>query len=172
MNAERFNDLIYLIREGIDKNALNEIYTFYFPKIVKFLFRKYSDRHFAENIAQDFFYKLLVFHDKQFITNPTGWIYTIADNLAKNELKYIHRHCAALTVSTDASAQDENSVFEQILYNEYRKKLNNLDKQTKDIILMFIFEERTHKEIADELFLSHEAVRKKYRRGLRKLQKM
>ncbi|NQU94677.1 MAG: sigma-70 family RNA polymerase sigma factor [Candidatus Omnitrophica bacterium] len=79
--------LVRKFREG-DRACFDELYNAYKERIFNFINRKIGDRAVAEELTQEVFINIYLNINRY---EPRGlfkaWIYTIASNLAKNELK-------------------------------------------------------------------------------------
>lgn len=167
MNSREFN---YCLRElKNEEKAFKKLYVFYFPKIVFHIFYIYRNKDFGEDVAQEFFLKLLDIEDVGKVECPNAWVYTVAENIAKN---IFNREKANLSDPLDEVQTSAFDTYTYQLYGEYWEKLNKLDDVTRKIIMMKVFEGYRFKEIADELNMKTDTARQKYCRGLKKLKKM
>lgn len=169
MVPKKFNKLLKEVKCNL--RAFTELYTYYFPKVVFFITNKYRDTQLGEDVAQDLFIKLFDIQ-YEYINNPLAWLYTLADNAAKNMLKKKSRE--ELVPNFDAveykmAANQEES--DQIIFGKYFKRLEKLDFQSRDIVLKHVFENYSFKDIANETGLKYEAVRQRYHRSIVKLRK-
>ena len=84
-------ELILAFQNG-DRDAFNHIVNRYKDKLTNFLYRFTYDIDAAQDLAQDTLLKVYINKDsyKQ-IAKFSTWIYTIASNLAKTELRKIKR---------------------------------------------------------------------------------
>lgn len=163
MNGKEFNKLVKNL--SIAK-CFDKLYFFYYPKIVAHIYFKFHNKSLAEDIAQDFFLKLL---DKGVdcpIEYPTAWVYTVCDNLAKDVIKKDKKYALSLE---NLKLSEPDDAFENALFGEYRNSLKTLDTQTHDIIIKHYYEGYSLKEIAEILGLNYSTVRQKCSRGLKKL---
>ena len=160
MDEKEFNKLSKNLH--IAKN-FNKLYKFYYPKIVNHIYFKFHNKSLGEDIAQDFFLKLLHNGVNSYIEHPTAWVYTVCDNLAKDVLK---KNDLPLESSALSSPDD---TFENMLFGEYKNRIKELDAQSRDIILMHFYEGYRLKEIAEILQINYNTVRQKCSRGLKKL---
>jgi len=84
--------LISLVQEG-DEVAFEQIVTLYKNKIVNFIFQLTRDYEKAVELAQETFMRVYFKANKyQPIAPLSSWIYAIASNLAKTELKKARRY--------------------------------------------------------------------------------
>ena len=93
MDKTDFTDemLIKKFQRG-DRNSYTELVNRYKDKIINFTFRYLGDYDLAEDISQETFLKLYIKKDSyREIAKFSTWLYTIAGNLAKTELRKIKR---------------------------------------------------------------------------------
>jgi len=94
---------------GGEERAFGELVTRYQTRLLNFVYRTIGDRERAEDLVQEVFvrvYRHLQRFDrsKKFST----WIYTIASNLAKNELRNRSRNPLVLFQAIRANWQDDD----------------------------------------------------------------
>lgn len=165
MNEKQFNKLIRKVR---NPKYFNCLYEYYFPKIVSHIYFKFKRKDLGEDVAQDFFTKLLHKEIDCHISNPNAWIYTVCDNIAKDMLKSEKRYNAAYI---NMKIEEIDTTFEDVLFGEYRKQLDDLDDETRKILIMRFYEGYSLKEISETMKLNYNTVRQKFSRGVKKLKK-
>jgi RNA polymerase sigma-70 factor (ECF subfamily) len=82
-------DLTLVVRYlGGDERAFTELYKSYKPRLMRFIFSNINDQERAEDLVQETFRRVFK-HLHQFdrAKKFSTWIYTIANNFAKNELR-------------------------------------------------------------------------------------
>ena len=94
---------------GGDERAFQELVERYQTRLLNFIYRTIGDRERAEDLVQEVFirvYRHLHRFDrsKKFST----WVYTIASNLAKNELRNRSRNPLVLFQTVQKNFQDED----------------------------------------------------------------
>jgi len=94
---------------GGEERAFSELVTRYQTRLLNFVYRTIGDREKAEHLVQEVFirvYRHLHRFDrsKKFST----WVYTIASNLAKNELRNRSRNPLVLFQTVQKNFQDED----------------------------------------------------------------
>jgi len=102
-------ELLKLVHDG-DTVAFDVIVKRYKMRLINFVFRFVRDRDLAEEIVQETF--LRVFRERknyERISNFSTWIFTIAGNLAKSELR---RRKRWRFFSIDQQDNDEGAEFE------------------------------------------------------------
>lgn len=161
VEAKKFNKLLKQINSN--KFALNEIYSFYYKRIVIFLLPDYGE-YIAVEVAQDFFVHLCDIAQKQdYVEYPTSWIYKCCDNMAKRKISYQSR----LTELPDNIVAKQD--VDKTIYGELYDQLKLLDDTSQKIIKMYYWYGYSLKEIANMLGKKHSAIRKQHSRALAKL---
>ena len=106
--------LIKQFQEG-DRQSYNELVFRYKDKILNFLYRFVYDMDLAEDLAQETFLKVYLKKDSyREISKFSTWMYTIASNLAKTELRKIKRR-KTYSISEISDVDREVNFFVQIL---------------------------------------------------------
>ena len=82
MDAHTFNR--QLKRLASDKRALEALYAEYALPMKAHLLRRFGSLVSAEDVTQDVFVKLLSLRDPPRVEYPASWLYTLADNRAKD----------------------------------------------------------------------------------------
>src|SRR6188472_977169 len=98
---------------GGEERAFQELVERYQTRLLNFIYRTIGDREKAEDLVQEVFirvYRHLHRFDrsKKFST----WVYTIASNLAKNELRNRSRNPLVLFTTMQGSSEDEERPVE------------------------------------------------------------
>lgn len=163
MDKARFNKLLSEYKSS--QRAFDELYTYYFHRIVYHVSWKFS-REIAEDVAQEFFLKLMRIELDEPVENPTSWVYTVADNLARSFLKKYK--------SYDELTGDEFYEFISDFDERetIKKCLAELTSAERKIVVMYYFEGYSLKEIAGIIGENYDAVKKRHARTLKKLQKI
>jgi RNA polymerase sigma-70 factor, ECF subfamily len=149
---------------GGDERAFTELVERYQTRLLNFIYRTIGDRERAEDLVQEVFirvYRHLHRFDrsKKFST----WVYTIASNLAKNELRNRSRNPLVLfqTVTKNWQDQDRPLQFEDPMSRPddlYRKRhLREIVEQTvaqlpehhRNVFVLRELEGKSYEEIAE-----------------------
>lgn len=147
-----------------DKRAFTELANRYHLRLLNFIYRTIGDRDRAEDLVQETFirvYRHLHRFDqsKKFST----WAYTIAGNLAKNELRNRSRNPLVLfqTIKKNWEADHRPLEWEDNTYRPddlYRKRhlkemveraVNKLPEHHRVVFVLREMEGKTYEEIAD-----------------------
>jgi RNA polymerase sigma-70 factor (ECF subfamily) len=166
---------IFKERTGKDFSTL---YTKYYPKLIYFISKICKDVQKAEDISTDSFIVALEKIDKydkekaQFST----WLFTIARNLALQDLKIENR-----SISLDIEFDDEGTTLKDFIqetesneavYDVYSKKADVLKKHISDlkepyktVIEMREIDRMSYKDIADKLNKNLSTIKSQIRNG-------
>lgn len=172
MDTKEFNRLIKSLE--IDKNLLDDIYLFYQPKIflhIKIMFGKYGDE-FARDVTQDFFFYL--YKNRKNLPNikyPVSWIFTVCDNIARKKLDKGYHNVEFNDANENIVYLDNEELFIEsyIKTENIRFAIQQLSLIEQKILFEKIWLGYTLKEVAVRTDQNYEAIKKKYRRSLKKL---
>ena len=163
MDAKRFNKLI--ARIATDNSALEEIYSFYYDRIV-FHLSCYYDNEISKDATHELFMRLIQgkIHGRD-IRYPTAWMFKCAENIAKAyacvENKSVEYNDALCGEYLDAELSLDNIEY-------YIEELDAIDKK---IIRLYYVAGYSLKEISIVLKLSYPNVRQRHRRAIKKMRK-
>ena len=150
---------------------LEQIYKQYFETVNKYLFCLTHNSDISEELTQETFYKAV----KKINTfkgecKMSVWLCQIAKNLWYDELK---KNKKWEIIEQTFLIQSEENLEENIILNENKlelyKKLQKLDKQTREVIYLRITGELSFKEIGDILNKTENWARVTFYRGKQKL---
>ena len=146
--------LVRRIQEG-DEMAFAEIVKIYKDKIVNFLWKITGDYQKAVELSQETFMRV---YFKAYRYKPiapfSSWVYTIASNLAKTEMKKMRRYAAVslddvqnnLPMETYASNPTDSGLLSNL-----REALNSLHPRYKIPVILKDIEGFSQEEIAQML---------------------
>ena len=173
-------ELIIAFQKG-DRESFNLLCNRYKDKLTNFIYRFTSNIDSAQDLAQDTLLKVYINKDSyREIAKFSTWIYTIAGNLAKTELRKIKRRqtYSISDLSTDdrefvLHKSDEES-FEDIEDTSVsgsilEKSLMDLDDEFKNIIILRDIQELSYDEISKILQIPLGTVKSRINRGRFKL---
>jgi len=179
----RDEELIASFQKG-DKDAFNQIVLRYKDKLTNFIYRYTYDIDSAEDLAQDTLLKVYINKDSyREIAKFSTWIYTIASNLAKTELRKIKRRktFSVSDLSTDDqefiihkpdSASFEDLEDTNLSENILQKSIAELDEEFKNIIILRDIQELSYDEISKILQIPLGTVKSRINRGRFKLKEI
>ena len=151
---------------------MEQIYKQYFETVNKYLFCLTHNSDISEELTQETFYRAV----KKINTfkgncKMSVWLCQIAKNLWYDELKKNKR---TENIGEDILLiQAEDQIEEKVSSNESKldlyKKIQKLDKQTREVIYLRITGELSFKEIGDILNKTENWARVTFYRGKQKL---
>lgn len=168
MDSKVFNRLLNKIK--YDNEALNTLYDYFYPRIVLHLKRTYPCAD-ADDIAQEFFIRLLKSPCNTYVRNPASWVYVACENLAKEKYAELAEEYPASDLLEGISAPvyvAEKAVV-GVQVRELFEKVK--DGKTKIIIYLYHWEGYNFREIAEILGMNSAAVRQRYSRAIKFLNK-
>ena len=177
---ETDEELIVAFQNG-DREAYNQLVHRYKDKLTNFIYRFTYDIDSAQDLAQDTLLKVYINKDSyKNIAKFSTWIYTIASNLAKTELRKLKRRqtYSISDISTDdrefvLRRPDDGSFEDAEDTNESRRILEDslidLDSEFRNIIILRDIQELSYDEISRILKIPLGTVKSRINRGRFKL---
>ncbi len=182
MTSNRKTDelLIKEFQNG-NRNSYTELVNRYRDKIISFLYRYMHDMDAAEDLAQEAFFKVYLKKDSYKETFKfSTWLFTIASNLAKTELRKLKRRktSSISDINEDGTSEnifiDEDNI-EKSSNNESKllqKALSELEHDYKIIIILREIQELSYDVISKILQLPLGTVKSRLNRGKLKLREI
>ncbi len=181
-DAVRYSDeeLIGRFQKG-DENAYSELVKRYKDPLLNFVYRYVNDRDQAEDIVQDTMVKLFTHkHYYKEIAKFSTWIYTIAGNLAKTELRKKKRqkttHLSQIgpedseyQIPDHGSGTDE-SIQSSFVEKRIQSAIQQLEPHFRTVIIMRDIQELSYEEISNILNVPLGTVKSRINRGRLELQ--
>lgn len=170
MHESEINGHLSLLNE--DKEAFNQLYTYFFPKIVMHVYFIYKNYGLDEDVAQEVFIKLLKLKETNGVGLPNGWLYTTSEHLARNKVikfQSDRRNEQNFTLNQKLLETIKNDPVESLLLEECYEMINRLDEPMRRVIIMKVYEGYSVKEISEILGISRDAVRQRFFRGKKKI---
>lgn len=169
--------------QGGDVGAFNQIVHRYKDRLLNFIYRFLNDIDKAEDLVQDTFLKLFTHkHSYKEIAKFSTWLYTIAGNLAKTELRKIKRRktfsVSALSyddrefVITSADAGPDEDIDSRNLERNIQSALNELPSDFRTVIILRDIQELSYEEISKIVTVPLGTVKSRINRGRLKLQQL
>ena len=171
------------IQQG-DLSAFETLYKEYFSGLCQYAFLLLNDRFLAEETTQDVFLK--IWETRQQISSERnsfkGYLYAIAHNLCLNILKKnkAQKNRFAILFQSDEWTQIserygfDDQIVERIEVEEtaalIEQIVEQLPAQCREVFRLSRDEEKTNKEIAQQLGLSENTVRVQLFRAVHKIQ--
>ena len=175
-------ELIKKFQEG-DVGAYNQIVYRYKDRLLNFIYRFLNDLNRSEDLVQDTLLKLYTHKDSyKEIAKFSTWLYTIAANLARTELRKIKRRKTFsvtelshddrefIIKSTEMGPGEEN--FSQNFEKNVQRALAELPDDFKTIIILRDIQELSYDEISKIVEVPLGTVKSRINRGRVKLQQL
>ncbi|UCE21789.1 MAG: RNA polymerase sigma factor [Candidatus Aminicenantes bacterium] len=147
-------ELVRQIQKG-DEMAFAEIVKIYKDKIVNFLWKITGDYQKAVELSQETFMRVYFKANKYKPIAPfSSWIYTIASNLAKTEMKKMRRYAAVSLDDVQNNHPMEvyaNNPTDSGLLSNLKEALNSLHPRYKIPVILKDVEGFSQEEIAQML---------------------
>lgn len=174
-------ELIRDFQQG-DETAYNEIVNRFSGPLLNFIYRIIGDSSFAEDLLQETFMRVYLNKNSyREIAKFSTWIYTIASNLSKTELRRQKvRRWFSLSGSKDDDrpmeiANDDLAPDETMLQNStldlIHKEIQKLPLSFKEVIILRDVQELSYEEISTILNIPLGTVKSRVNRGRTRLQK-
>ena len=170
--------------QGGDVDSFNEIVFRYKDRLLNFVNGYMNDINIAENLVQDTFMKVYTHgHSYREIAKFSSWIYTIAGNLAKTELRKLKRR---KTFSFSQLSRKDNEFTldrmeidnrnsnegENDDYIAIREAIPKLSEDYRNIIILRDIQELSYDEISSITGLAIGTVKSRINRARLKLIEM
>jgi RNA polymerase sigma-70 factor, ECF subfamily len=152
-----------------DPARFGELYEVHFHRVYVFILRRVTDREVAEDLTSDVFHKALA-HLRRFEWRGvpfSGWLFRIAANAIADRSKRTAREVPS------ADDPQEPATEPDLAEIEHRARLfqlvDGLPEDQRRVVAMRFAEEKSIREIAQELGRSEGAVKQLQFRGLENL---
>ena len=173
------DDLMCRFQKG-DESGFRRLMERYQDRIVNFVYRMVSDRHMAEDLAQEVFVRIYLnagrYHPG---SRFAPWLYRIASNLAINELRR-RKRWRFVTIDTNPSDESRNVIRElkdeksvspeehvskMEASEEVAKALNKVPIKYRSPLILRELEGYDYEEIAQILDIPRGTVKSRLNRG-------
>ena len=182
-NSLTDEQLISNFQKG-DRKAYNILVNRYRDKLIRYLYGFIGDIDDAEDLVQETFLKVYIKKDSyKEVAKFSTWLYTIAGNLAKTELRKIKRRKTGTFSSLKKSdgrefeppekiAQNTSSSVDEDEKKIIRESLMELDEDFRNIIILRENQELSYDVISKILKLPLGTVKSRINRGKLKLREI
>ena len=167
---------VMLVRVGRDRDkaAFAALFEYFAPRIKSFLLRLGTDVSLCEEIAQE---AMIMVWRRAETYNPSQsgastWIFTIARNKRIDRLRRENRPLPDLAdpaFAPEPVETGEKTIFRQQEEEKIRHALKNLPDEQAKMIFSAYYEEKSHREIADESGVPLGTVKSRIRLALNRL---
>jgi RNA polymerase sigma factor (sigma-70 family) len=167
---------VMLVRVGRDRDkaAFAALFEYFAPRIKSFLLRLGTDMSLCEEIAQE---AMIMVWRRAETYNPSQsgastWIFTIARNKRIDRLRRENRPLPDLAdpaFAPEPVETGEKTIFRQQEEEKIRHALKDLPDEQAKMIFSAYYEEKSHREIADESGVPLGTVKSRIRLALNRL---
>ena len=171
-------ELMNLCVEGSEE-AFRELMRRFQPRIVNVVYRYINDPVRAEEIAQEVFVRVYVHRERYRRTARfSTWIFTIALNLTKNEIRHRVRHSRVMSLDAltelgssvgfflrERGKGPDEKVEERELQDIVNKAIVELPPKYRDAVILRDLEGLSYEEVSDILSIPGGTVRSRINRG-------
>jgi len=178
LDSRTDEELMNLCVEGSEE-AFGELVKRYKPRIVSVIYRYINDPIRAQEIAQEVFVRVYVHREKYRRTARfSTWIFTIALNLTKNEIRHRVRHSRVMSLDAlkemgssvglflrDRSRGPEEKVEERELQEVVGSAIAELPAKYRDAVILRDIEGLSYEEVGEILSVPGGTVRSRINRG-------
>lgn len=173
-------ELIGRFQKG-DENAYGELVKRYKDPLLNFVYRYVNDHDQAEDIVQDTMIKLFTHkHYYKEIAKFSTWIYTIAGNLAKTELRKRKRQKTTQLSQLGSEGREfqipaddantDDSIQSSFVEKRIQTAIQKLEPHFRTVIIMRDIQELSYEEISNILNVPLGTVKSRINRGRLELQ--
>lgn len=150
-----------------DNLALNELMERWQKPVLGFAFRYVGNREDAVDIAQETFVRVYEYRDRFAGTGKfSTWLFSIAANLCRNHARWLSRHPSvpldageeSCKEHKDSAPQPWENAERDDLAGAVREQVQALPHDLKTVVLLSVYDERPHAEIAEMLHCTAKAV--------------
>ncbi|WP_162819719.1 RNA polymerase sigma factor [Kordia sp. SMS9] len=153
--------------------AQMQVYQQYKNMLYNTSFRIVKNQHDAQDVVHDAFMKAFQNISKlEKDLNLGAWLKRIVINCSLDFLRKKKKLGWLQDVTEFLEEEEDTNAYEDISFQieEVKKALNGLKEKYRIIIVLYLIEDYSHKEIAQQLGVNESTVRNQYRRGKRLLQ--
>lgn len=158
-----------------EEAAIAELYDEYAPMIYRYLYRRVSDEHVAEDLTGDVFLRALeaIQNDNFWHTSFRAWIYRIAHNLVVDHYRdKSSEDLLSLDERLIASVEmPESAKADPLSFRRLRLAMRQLTPSQEQVIVLRFGEQLTSREVAEIMGKSTGAVELLQHRALKKMRR-
>ncbi len=154
-----------MTKEDVYKNFVNDVYRYSY-----FLLR---NKEQAEDVTSEVFMSFFEKKTLETVQSPKQYLISMTRNIIFDKFKETKTQSLdeleSNFVQIQADGQVDKTVIDEELLNLIKRKIDTLDDQTREVIILKVWEELQFNEIADVVKESESTVKLRYYRGIEKL---
>ena len=156
-------------RDLLENKALEELFDLHYGNLVGFVYGYVRDEEVAKDIVHDAF--LTFWTNRKHLDlsySAKSYLFTLAQNYALNYLRHLRvvevneREVTALLESASEELAEYDERFARV-----EEKLALLPEKQREVFLKCVVEEKKYQEVADELDVSINTIKKHMTRALK-----
>ncbi|MEI7579266.1 MAG: sigma-70 family RNA polymerase sigma factor [bacterium] len=160
----------------MQNSEFEQIYKQNLAKIYRFAYMRLNNRQEAEDISAEVFTALFKFGKLEEIRNISAWLFIKTRSLIINKYRSKAAKINQLDAGVDPNEINEeikleDTMIDSLLLEMIKNHLLSLDSESKEIIDLKVWEEKTFLEISEILETNENSVKSKYYRGIAEIKK-
>ena len=153
-----------------DIRAQKELYNMYINKMYNTAYRILNDYDDTNDIVQDSF--VSAFQKLKQLDDPNSFEPWLKRVVINNCLKFLKNKLIFLDIDhVDIIEETDSDWYKDFPIEQIRNEINKLPNGCREILLLYIYENYKHKEIAELLNISASTSKSQYQRALSLLRK-
>ena len=175
-STKGFIDLFHAHARG-DKNAFEQLYKLYFPRLYAFSFKIINDNSLAKDLVQNVFIKIWESPESVNIENPEAFIYQMVRNACLNYIRHLKvvdnlkskvkdHYLGEELYYIDMVGNKPYILIEKELEGRIRDVMNSLPEKCLAVFRLSRINGLKNREIAEQLGISIKAVEKHISKAL------
>jgi RNA polymerase sigma-70 factor (ECF subfamily) len=160
------------MNQDTQEQVFIESFASYGDDIFRFCIVKVSNRELAEDMTQEVFTKYWQYvRDGKEMTNTRSFLYTIANNMAKDWYKKKKAHSLDEKMESGQVPKDTNASPEEVaVYQEVLTAMNGMEEKDAEVLLLKFVEGLDPKDIAKVLGETANTISVRINRATKRLQ--
>lgn len=175
MSAERQREMKYLFRKTDHKEeCFKQMFTEMYPVLVRYAVTLMGNAEEAKDIVSEIMERAWTEFDRLEKSTRKAWLYTAVRNGCLNRLKHLNveqQHRDALAAATRADVNNGYREHEALL-RLAEEIARSLPEPTCTILRQCYWEKKTYQQVAAELGISPDTVKKHISKALRALREV
>ncbi len=166
-------ELIQQCKENVYAAQI-QVYHLYKHNMFNASYRILRSREDAEDVVQECFIKAFEkIHQVKEDVKLGGWLRRIVVNASLDVVrkKKYQLEWNDLTIVEEEVEEELDTNYSGVSIDTIKKSINSLKEKYRIILMLYLIEDYTHKEISEMLGLNESTVRNQYRRGKQQLVK-
>jgi RNA polymerase sigma-70 factor, ECF subfamily len=175
-------ELIATFQAG-DEKAFDQLVKRYKDQLMNFVFRFLGDRDEADDVVQETFLRLFRHkHSYSPVAKFSTWLYTIATNLAKTQLRQRKRRALFSLSRRSSDAMDyevrdsqptaDETTDQRLRQEVVQRALDRLPPKFREVVVLFDIQDMSYEEISQVTGINVGTVKSRLHRGRVRLKEL